>query len=799
MTSIINQNFNVIMRRTFTSRGYAFVGMTLMGASSLLADPVQVGDLFFTLDTEAKTAVVAKSPNNEYRQLTSVVIPGQVTVEGETYAVKSIASQAFLDCNSLLEVTIEEGVESIGSWCFGRSLNIQSVSLPSTLTTVSSNGFRRCTSIESLVLPDNLTSIGSSAFCELTSMTSLTLPANLTTVESNMFKDCTSLTEINFNSGVTTITENAFYNCGLTTLTLPENVTVINDGAFSHSNQLKTVVLPETFTELGEHAFFECPALETINFPASMKKIGSAAFYNCHALSAVSLPETIEEIEGFAFYGCSSLVSVEWPASVNGIGDATFYECYGLTEVTLPQTITSIGKMAFQSCTSLSKINLPEGITEISEGTFNKCSSLTELTLPASLTSISKNAFRESGLKHLTLPAEVKEIGSTAFVDCNALEGIDVAEGNEYLEAVDGVLYDKGVTTLIFYPYVNTGEYVMPSTIKEIGSAVFMDNSNLEGIQFSENLEKIGDGAFQSCTGITDVKLPDTLEGIGETAFFFASNIQNIQLPNRDVVMGSNAFSATGIKSMIFPEGITNIGVASDEETFSVLTMNSALEWVSLPSTLTTFSPLGLFCGSLKTIYSFAPVAPRTLGENAATGTFVIKVPKGSAENYEDAWGALYPNVTFEDVLPAGATVELADNSATLKWEAYSDEDFAAPSRYIVKLSDATSTVVETELTGEQTTGSELSYQFADLPKGEYEYELQGYVPSGQMTVLYTGSFEIETSGITEVEAEGVSVAETRYYDMTGREISHPEAGTVCIVRKVMTDGSVSVDKAVID
>lgn len=67
------------------------------------------------------------------------------------------------------------------------------------------------------------------------------------------------------------------------------------------------------------------------------------------------------------------------------------------------------------------------------------------------------------------------------------------------------------------------------------------------------------------------------------------------------------------------------------------------------------------------------------------------------------------------------------------------------------------------------------------------------------MTFLYTGSFEIETSGITEVEAEGVSVAETRYYDMTGREISHPEAGTVCIVRKVMSDGSVSVDKTVID
>lgn len=189
------------MKKLFTTRGYAFACLAFMGTAAAWADAVKVGDLYFNLNTEANTASVSKSPDNnaEYKALTSVVIPGSVTFDGETYAVKSIEDQAFMDCNALLDVKIEEGVERIGSWTFGRSKNIKTVSLPSTLTNVASNAFRRCTTIASLVLPDNLTTIGASAFRELTSMTSLTLPANLKTVNGYMFQDCTSLTEVNFN------------------------------------------------------------------------------------------------------------------------------------------------------------------------------------------------------------------------------------------------------------------------------------------------------------------------------------------------------------------------------------------------------------------------------------------------------------------------------------------------------------------------------------------------------------------------------------------------------------------------
>ncbi|MDE6359969.1 MAG: leucine-rich repeat domain-containing protein [Muribaculaceae bacterium] len=787
------------MKRTSIIRGYAFACMSFLGAGSLWADAVQVGDLYFTLDSESKTASVAKSPNNEYKQLTSVVIPGQVTVDGETYAVKSIVDQAFLDCNSLLEVTIEEGVESIGSWTFGRSLNIVSVSLPTSLTSVATNAFRSCKSITTLVLPDNLTSIGTFAFAELTSMTSLTLPANLTTVGGNIFHGSSSLTEVNFNTGLTTITGSAFYNCGLTTLTIPETITSISDGAFSQSKNLKTVILPETFTNLGDHAFFECNNLESINLPASLKNIGNAAFYNCHALGEVTIPESIEDIQGYAFYGCSSLQSVKWPEAITTIGKATFYECHGLTEIIIPQTVTSIGDMAFQSCSSLSKISLPEGITEISIGMFNRCSSLTELTIPSTVTKIAESAFRACGLKQVTLPAALKEVGNAAFLGCDNLEGFNVAEGNEDFVSVDGVLLNKDKSLLIAFPFGKDGEYSMPSSVTEIAASVFMNNTKLSGIRFSENLRKIGGAAFQSCTGVTDIQLPESLEEIGSTAFFFASNIQGIRLPNRDITIGNNAFSASGVKSMIFPETLTNIGVASENETYSVLTMNSSLEWVSLPSTLARFSPLGLSCNALKTIYCFAPVPPTTIGANPVTGSFVIKVPKGTAEAYAAAWSTHYPNVTFEDVLPTGADVEIADNAATLKWEAYSDEDFAAPSRYTVKLSDASSTVIEAELTGEQVAGSELSYRFPDLTTGKYDYELKGYVTTGQMTVMHTGSFDFETSGTTGIEASGATVAETRYYDITGREVVRPESGSVCIVRTVMTDGSVSVSKSVID
>lgn len=783
------------MNKSFMLRGVAFACATFMSVCSLWADPVKVGNLYYNLDSEAKTATVAR--NTEYKSFTSVVIPGSVTVEDATYTVKAVAQQAFQDCTSLTEVSFDDGVEDIGKWAFYRCSGIVTLNLPSTLTKVQDSGFSKCTSIKTLVLPDNLVEIGSYGFGTLSGLTSLTLPAKMQTLKSSAFSGCSKLEEINFNSGITTVDGNAFYSCGIKNLKVPSTLKVITGGAFSRCPNLVSVELAEGVEEIGESAFYECNALASINLPASLTKLGANALYNCSALTQIEIPATIKEISGYAFYGCSGLESVIWPESVATIGKATFYGCTGLREISIPSTVSNIDEMAFQDCTSLSSITLPEALTTISPGLFNGCKSLTALSIPSGVTTISENAFRSSGLRTLDIPASVSEIGAPIVAGCNALTNINVSADNATFASVDGVLFDKGVTCLLAYPEGKSGEYVMPESVTEIGGWSFIGNNGVSAITFSPNLKKIGPSAFYQCTGLTALDFPQSLTSIESTAFFYASKIASVKLPNTDIFIGNNAFSATGLKSVIFPATITNIGV-EESQTYSIMTMCSSLKWVSLPSSLTTFSPLGLYCGSLATIYSFAVTPPAISGGNANTATLVIKVPKGSADAYAGAWSTLYPGAKFEGVLPGAPVVNIDGTSATLKWEAYSDDNLAAPSRYTLTLTDGTTTVADIELTGEQAAGINHTREFNNLAEGTYTYDLKGYVSTGELILSHTDSFVIGTSGIDGIEDSMGEVLDTKYFGLDGREIINPVSGTICIVKAMHADGTVSTSKKVI-
>lgn len=760
------------MKRISTLRSL-MAGMTAMlTASSLWADAVKVGELYFDLNAATQTATLAR--NAEYKALTTLTVPGTITVDNQTYTVKAVAQQAFQDCASLTSVEFEEGVEDIGMWAFYSCTGIRELHLPSTLTRVQDSGFSRCSSIETLVLPDNLTEIGSFGFGTLSSLTSLTLPANMTELKNNAFASCSKLTEINFNNASVTISGNAFASSGMTTLVVPSNV-VIGSGAFSRSSRLASVTFSEGVQEVGESAFYECNALASVTIPSTMKTIGGNAFYNCRAIEEISLPESLEKIDGMAFYGCSALKTVTWPSSVQRMENATFYECAGLQSITLPATMESIGNMAFQGCSNLASITLPEGIPSIGEGLFNGCASLTSVNIPSSVTSIGQNAFRSSGLTRIDIPEGTTSIGDAAFVGCDRLEGIHVASGNSAYADIDGVLTDKEKHTLLAFPGGKEGEYTMPESIQTINGWSFMQNSNLTAIHFSPNLKEIGPSAFYQCGALTSLEFPESLTSIGASAFMFASAVQSVRLPNSDLFIGSNAFGGTGVTSMIFPETITEIGIGQDE-TFSVLTMCSSLRWVSLPSSLTAFSPLGLYCNSLTTIYSFAVNPPAISGENMATGEFTIKVPKGSAEAYTAAWSTLYPNVTFEEVLPVGPSVEVSQGAASLQWETYSDENFAAPSRYTVELTEGETVVVNASIPSDQISGSSLSYQFENLDKGEFSYDLKGYVSTGEMTLHYTGSFEVKSSGIEKIETQEEENSPV-FYTLQGIRVENPASG----------------------
>ena len=128
-------------------------------------------------------------------------------------SIKSIEIQGLSSNDYLREISIHEGVTSIGSSAFSGCGSLSSVNLPEGVTSIGSLAFKNCSSLTSISLPESLTSIGSDAFYNCSSLTSVKLSPNLKTIGSSAFYSCSKLSEIHIPASVRSIGDYAFYSC----------------------------------------------------------------------------------------------------------------------------------------------------------------------------------------------------------------------------------------------------------------------------------------------------------------------------------------------------------------------------------------------------------------------------------------------------------------------------------------------------------------------------------------------------------------------------------------------------------
>ena len=111
-------------------------------------------------------------------------------------------------------------------------------------------------------------------------------------------------------------------------------------------------------TSIAEYAFNGCTSLTSITIPNSVTTIDNSAFSNCSGLTSVTIPNSVTSIRRDAFYFCTGLTRVTIPNSVTSIGNFAFYFCSGLTSVTIPNSVTKIGIYTFASCSKLTSITI---------------------------------------------------------------------------------------------------------------------------------------------------------------------------------------------------------------------------------------------------------------------------------------------------------------------------------------------------------------------------------------------------------------------------------------------------------
>lgn len=157
-------------------------------------------------------------------------------------------------------------------------------------------------------LAEGVTAIPNGAFVsygngdvEFSNLTKFTACSTLKTIGWSVFSGTRSLTEVRLNDGLEAIQHDAFANTGITSIDLPDNVTLGGDCFTGCSELTGTLVIPGgTKFEDNHNATFYGVGVDTVIIEEGVEWIPNAAFNECVNLKRIFLPDSMRQIGGNA-------------------------------------------------------------------------------------------------------------------------------------------------------------------------------------------------------------------------------------------------------------------------------------------------------------------------------------------------------------------------------------------------------------------------------------------------------------------------------------------------------------------
>ena len=471
-----------------------------------------------------------------------------------------------------------------------------------------------CLEITNVTISDGVTSIGSYAFCYC-SVKSITLPFGLKHIGSSAFFNCPNIQQIKIPDSVEYIDPYAFSLCkGLHTVQLPASLTLISEELFAECDNLRNLSIPDTVTEIGANAFSKCTEFSLTGLPDGIKSIGAAAFEDCGRIEELVLPETLEHIGEAAFGGTIiDKASFEGtPEKWKAIGGDCGIEC----EVTFPNHICDFGsswqydtQKHWQSCSCGKTQNEGEhtgdgdtctvcgaalsealGSGSIDGGLSWSLSRSGALTISGSgkmpdfssvanaapwdkqkdkiqsaviesgVQSISGGAFSGcTALEKVSISDTVAQIDLNAFDGCTALAEFEVAADNKAFSSDGGVLFSAG-KELLRCPVGKSADYTVPSGTVAIAGGAFKDCAKLESLVIPDSVTAIGKSAFENCAALKRITLPKSITKLEALTFSGCASLAEITLPDGLKALGEKVFSGcAALKSVKIPAEVTVI------------------------------------------------------------------------------------------------------------------------------------------------------------------------------------------------------------------------------------------------
>ncbi len=321
-----------------------------------ISEYCQVTDLVIPekIDNHPVVAIGDTAFRNTSLNFTSVEIPG---------TVKTIGSYAFFGQYDLENITLGEGIESLGDTCFGDTA-IKQIAIPGSVKTIGPGVFFRCVNLETVKINEGTQTIGNNAFNGCTKLTTVYLPDSVSSLGVRCFQD-TELSEFYIPLNVKDFSANILYGCNtLEKYTAnPEHTQYATVDGVLYTKDMQTLIrypfakaessllIPDGVTMIESSAFSGCNTIEEVVLPMSIALVKSYAFQNCVNLKKVVFNNFIYYIGSYAFSGCTSLENISLDCQI--IYNGAFKDCTALKSIGLTKQINSIADGAFANCTAL--------------------------------------------------------------------------------------------------------------------------------------------------------------------------------------------------------------------------------------------------------------------------------------------------------------------------------------------------------------------------------------------------------------------------------------------------------------
>ena len=534
---------------------------------------------------------------------------------------------------NISRITFAEGITEISGWAFCYC-NVKSILLSNTITTINNSAFGGCTNLTRVDIPDSVTEIGSGVFNNCTNLEQVTIGVGLAKIYA-CFLNCFKLKKVTMKGQPPTMVANTFGDyTPIERINVPLEYLTAYKEATNWSKYADIIHGIESLSELFKKIANairgisgKTDSIVAQNFPDEITNTADGIKTACNevitekggteAQTVQELPQAIENLP------------LRYKLVYNGEDMSEDYTGNEeIQEVELVNVTTISG--SFQEMPNLEKFTFADTYAEDDYSVLWECPKLKELNTGGCLSFDLSNAYNKN------CPLEIINFGAgmdsssvifdfLGLYNLQKLKALNVAEGNETMISVDGVIYDVDIAQVLFFPPGYNKTYSIPDSVTNLNiNSAFSDlfalpafacsennefYSVIDGVLFSkdqtelirfpcgknvnsyvipDSVTSIGSYAFQNCTGLTSITIPDSVTSIGNYAFSACTGLTSITIPDSVTYIGRYTFSdCTGLTSATLGAGVATINSYTFDGCTSLtsLTLNKADTYVTLSST----------------------------------------------------------------------------------------------------------------------------------------------------------------------------------------------------------------------